>query len=68
MVRIRARAYRLTRIVRYLTISGLADAQSPVSYHFSMILMTFYMKSDGIDPMIAASRIQMITTGVIFGK
>ena len=48
-------------------ISALADAQSPLRYHFSITDSTFCTNSDGIEDTTDENSMQNIVSGAITG-
>ena len=59
--------YSAASSVMYGMISALADAQSPLRYHFSITDSTFCTNSDGIEDTTDENSMQNIVSGAITG-
>ena len=59
--------YSAASSTRYGVSSAFAAVQSPLPTHFSMVAMTFWMNSEGIDETIEAKRMHTTASGASTG-
>ena len=59
--------YSTASRTRYGVSSAFAEAQSPLPTHFSMMAMTFWMNSEGIDETTEAKRMHTTASGARTG-